>query len=60
MTARAMRPLSLLVPVGAAVKQTSKYCKKLKVTQRQSTYRLFIWGNPAGREGAKALKYNGS
>lgn len=37
-----MGPLSLLVSVGAAVTQTRKYCKELKVTQRQSTYSLFI------------------
>lgn len=55
-----MRLLSLLVPVDAAVKQTRKYCKKIEVTQRQSTYSLFIRGNTAGGEGAKALKYNGS
>ena len=32
MTARGMRPLLLLVPIDAAVTQTRKYCKKLKVT----------------------------
>jgi len=32
----------------------------MKVTERQSTYSLFIWGKPAAREGAKALKCNGS
>lgn len=66
-TAKAVRPLSPVVFVDAAVAQTRKCCKALMAAQSQRTWSLLAWGNPAGREGAKpqirvgaGLLYTGS